>query len=622
MPGRAGWQVGARLMSYLVLARKYRPRTFTDLVGQEQVSRTLKNALTTGRVAHAYLFSGPRGVGKTTAARLLAMALSCQEAEVGARPCGQCENCLEIQSGQAVDVIEVDGASNRGINEIRDLRETVKYLPAKSRYKVYIIDEVHALTKDAFNALLKTLEEPPPHVVFIFATTETHKVLPTILSRCQRYDFRRIRVEDISARLAYVAEMEKIEAEPEALELIARQAEGGLRDSLSLMDQAIAASEGLLTAEAVRRSLGLIDQALVRRVVLSTLEGEAAPALGALDEAYLRGYDFKDLGVKVLEYIRGLTLIRVDRKNAELLNLTETEENDFAAQAEKYSLETLNRQFDAWLKFQRDLGYSQQPRWLLEAQVIRLAHLAPVTPMAELVEKLGKLLAVNPPPQRPATTIAAPSAVPIAVARPAAAYQQPAAAPATPEAKAPPAPKTMAEMAEMAESPAPAAATETAAAVPGDVPEDQRAANWEQFVGLYGGELDEYSKSLLKGAGAVAYTPQAVSLLLSPTVGLGTITRRHLEKTLPPLLERALGQKPNLTLEQAADPTLDHDFIADRLEEFKKTPEAKALMEELPGGFVTFRPGATIPDDLEASESPEEEESAEAETAETQETDD
>ncbi len=398
-------------MSYLVLARKYRPRTFADLVGQEQVSRTLKNALATGRVAHAYLFSGPRGVGKTTAARLLAMALSCRAEKISDRPCGLCENCLEIQSGQAVDVIEVDGASNRGINEIRDLRETVKYLPAKSPYKVYIIDEVHALTKDAFNALLKTLEEPPPHVVFIFATTETHKVLPTILSRCQRYDFRRIKVEDIAARLARVAEMENIEAEPEALELIARQAEGGLRDSLSLMDQAIAAAGGQLTAEGVRRSLGLIDQALVREALLATLEGEAATALAALDEAYLRGYDFKDLGLKFLEYARGLTLIKVSRQNAELLNLTETEEKDFAEQAGKYSLETLHRQFDSWLNFQRELGYSRQPRWLLEAQIIRLAHLAPVTKVAELVERLGKLLSQNPPP-RPSAPPAAPVAPP------------------------------------------------------------------------------------------------------------------------------------------------------------------------------------------------------------------
>ena len=199
-------------MSYLVLARKYRPRTFADLIGQEQVSRSLKNALASGRVAHAYLFAGPRGVGKTTAARLLAMSLTCLAESPPDRPCGHCANCLEIQDGRAVDVIEVDGASSRGINEIRELRETVSYLPAKSRSKVYIIDEVHALTKDAFGALLKTLEEPPAHVVFIFATTDAHKMPATILSRCQRYDFRRIRVTDIAGRLARVAELENIPA--------------------------------------------------------------------------------------------------------------------------------------------------------------------------------------------------------------------------------------------------------------------------------------------------------------------------------------------------------------------------------------------------------------------------
>ena len=559
-------------MSYLVLARKYRPQTFADLVGQEQVSRTLKNALATGRVAHAYLFSGPRGVGKTTAARLLAMALSCLAEDVGQRPCGHCENCLEIQSGQAVDVIEVDGASNRGINEIRDLRETVKYRPAKSRYKVYIIDEVHALTKDAFNALLKTLEEPPDHVVFIFATTETHKVLPTILSRCQRYDFRRIRVEDIVGRLAKVAELEGIQAETEALEIIARQAEGGLRDSLSLMDQAIAAGGGTLSAEDVRRSLGLIDQALVRKAVRGCLDGQAAEALSALDEAYLRGYDFKDLGGKILEYIRGLTLVKVDRQNAALMNVTETEEADFIEFSQAHSLETLHRHFDAWLKFQRDLNYSPQPRWLLEAQVIRLSQLAPLLPVSELVERLGRLLAQNPPP-RPPQGYAPASAAQIPPARP---LPPVSASRAEPEAGPP-------EL--------PAAATSP-----------KQSFSWEDFQKQIQG-LDDYTRDLLKGVRPETWGPEAVTLLLRQREPLAKVLIQHLEKSLRPILQNAFGRQVELSFSQpgALEPLAD--LSVERLAALKKTPEAQALMEALEGTFVAFLPGQTeIPDESDEEE--------------------
>jgi DNA polymerase-3 subunit gamma/tau len=541
-------------LSYLVLARKYRPRTFDDLVGQEQVSRTLRNALATGRVAHAYLFSGPRGVGKTTAARLLAMSLSCLAGDVGRRPCGECENCLEIQGGRAVDVIEVDGASNRGINEIRDLRETVKYLPAKGRYKVYIIDEVHALTKDAFNALLKTLEEPPPHVVFIFATTETHKVLPTILSRCQRYDFRRIRVEDISARLSRVAELEGLEAEPEALEIIARQAEGGLRDSLSLMDQAIAAGGGRLTAEDVRRSLGLIDQALVGTIVRETLAGRAAGALAALDEAYLRGYDFKELGGKILERLRGLTLLKVDRGSAALLNITETEENDFLELARSYSLENLHRHFDAWLKFQRDLSYSPQPRWLLEAQVIRLAQLAPLMPVSELVEKLGRLLSRDPPPR-------------VAPVRSAGA----------PAARSAP---SRSEMAGPEGGPG------------GEGPEELAGLGWGDFADKILPRMGAAARDLLAGARAGAWSGQAVTLELPPGESLGQVIRASLEEELQPWLMKIFGARPVLTLNRTVPEGRDGELAAERLKEIRETPEARALLAELPGDFVAFLPGA------------------------------
>ncbi len=547
-------------MSYLVLARKYRPTTFADLVGQQQVSRTLQNALATGRIAHAYLFSGPRGVGKTTAARLLAMSLSCLAEKVEERPCGRCSSCLEIQAGQAVDVIEVDGASNRGINEIRDLRETVKYLPAKGRYKVYIIDEVHALTKDAFNALLKTLEEPPAHVVFIFATTETHKVLPTILSRCQRYDFRRIRTEDIAARLAEVARLEGLKAEPEALEIIASQGEGGLRDALSLMDQAIAAGGGEITAQSVQQSLGLIDQSLVRRLVEEILAGQAAEALRSLDEAYGRGYDFKDLGSKILQWVRALTLMRVDRKNAALMNLTENEERALAETCARHSLPTLNRHFDSWLKFQRQLQYNPQPRWLMEAQVIALAEQAPLLPMAELLERLGRLLAENPPPR-------------------------PAASPAAPAPPFSPAPA----------SPAPFAPEAAPPLVEDAPPADQSSpspppSNWNNFWQSQRDSLDSVTNTLLRGARPLAFGPQRVELLLAPEAELSATTEKMLQASLGSALAKALGGKPELILRRDESRDLEQARLKEKLQTIQNSPQARALMEAIPGRFVEYQP--------------------------------
>ena len=378
-------------MSYVVLARKYRPRHFTDLIGQTHVTRPLMNALESGRLAQAYLFAGARGVGKTTAARILAMALNCRS-QGRERPCGDCPTCLRIIEGQDMDVFEIDGASNRGINEIRELRETVKYLPSQGDYKVYIIDEVHMLTKEAFNALLKTLEEPPAHVVFIFATTEAHKVLPTILSRCQRYDFKRIGVDDIVGRLEWIARAEDISIGPAPLRLIAREADGSLRDALSLFDQTIAFSGTSVSDEDVAEALGLIDRTLIKGMAEALLAGDAGQGLDILDRVYNFGHDTKDFAAQVRDYFRALLVVKISSEAARILDLLEDELVEFRQMAEGISLETLNFHFNAWLEVQESLHRSTQPRLVLEALIIRLAQVEPLQPLAEMAARLEALL--------------------------------------------------------------------------------------------------------------------------------------------------------------------------------------------------------------------------------------
>lgn len=382
-------------MSYLVLARKYRPKVFADVAGQEHVTRTLANALLSGRVAHAYLFAGARGVGKTTVARILAMAVNCRAEED--RPCGVCDSCVEISEGQAVDVFEIDGASNRGIDEIRDLRETVKYLPSKSAYKVYIIDEVHMLTIQAFNALLKTLEEPPAHVIFIFATTEAHKVPPTILSRCQRYDFKRIPLADIVARVEEIAASEGVRIGPGPVRLIARESEGSLRDALSLFDQVITFAGAEVSEEIAAEALGLADQALISSLARALLAGDAGQALDLLDQVYNYGHDLKDFATQVLEYFRALIVAKVSGEPEKVLEILDAELGEIKEIAAGASLETLNYFFQALLSVQDPLRRSTHPRLVFEALLVRLAQVEPVQPLAELTARLESLLGAAGP---------------------------------------------------------------------------------------------------------------------------------------------------------------------------------------------------------------------------------
>ena len=306
-------------MDYTALYRKYRPRRFQDLVGQEHIARTLLNAVKNDKIAHAYLFCGPRGTGKTSAAQIMSRAVNCLE-PVGNEPCGSCEACRRILAGNSLDILEIDAASNRGIDEMRELRERVKYTPAQEKYKVYIIDEVHMLTTEAFNALLKTLEEPPNHVIFILATTEPHKVPVTVISRCQRFDFHRIGQNAIVKHLADICQKEQVDATADALELIARRAEGGLRDAISLLDQCIVASEGTITLQTISRVLGIVDEAFVAKMAVAIAQCNAVAVMKGVDILSSEGRDLRQFLQQLLEYVRQQLLYGISRKSKAVIS--------------------------------------------------------------------------------------------------------------------------------------------------------------------------------------------------------------------------------------------------------------------------------------------------------------
>ncbi len=361
-------------MSYLVLARKWRPQRFEDIVGQSHVTTTLSNAIRTGRVAHAYLFTGSRGVGKTTTARILAKALNCEQGPT-VTPCNKCSSCLEITASNSMDVLEIDGASNRGIDEIRDLRENVKYTPTQGRRKVYIIDEVHMLTKEAFNALLKTLEEPPAHVVFIFATTESHKVPMTILSRCQRFDFRRIDTAAIVAHLRTMLEGESVTADDECLYILARKSEGSLRDAISLLDQLIAFGGGALTAADARQVLGLVDESAYFRAMDLVRARDQAAALDLVAEASAGGLDLQEFTAGWLGHLRILLLVAGGAADAGLSGMPGELRDRYLSQAKAWDGRDLARIIRLLIDAEAAMKRSSQPRLVLEIACVRLCAL-------------------------------------------------------------------------------------------------------------------------------------------------------------------------------------------------------------------------------------------------------
>jgi DNA polymerase-3 subunit gamma/tau len=372
---------------YLVIARKYRPKTFEQVIGQDHLVTTLKNAIALNRIGHAYLFTGPRGVGKTSMARIFAKALNCKNGPTPT-PCGECQTCLEIENARSLDVFEIDGASNRGIDEIRALRENVKFAPALGKYKVYIIDEVHQITPDGFNALLKTLEEPPAHVKFIFATTSAHKVPATIVSRCQRFDFRRIPIARIVSVIGEICKKEKIKVDDEALFVIAKAADGSLRDSESILDQMIASSEGKITKSQVMNSLGALEEERLLELMETLGQKDAAGALRILDRILNEGKDPALFLEKFLEHIRNLLFLKVSDKLAELIDATESYREALRTQAARFSRGDLFYFFSVITHALQTLKRFEMKRVPLEIALVKLAHQVPMEDISKLLENL------------------------------------------------------------------------------------------------------------------------------------------------------------------------------------------------------------------------------------------
>lgn len=376
------------------MARKWRPQSFTDVVGQAHITQTLTNALKNQRLPHALLFTGPRGTGKTSSARILAKALRCPNA-VGFVPCNECDSCQEIATGSSIDVIEIDGASNNGVDAIRELRDTVAFMPSRGKYKIYIIDEVHMLSTSAFNALLKTLEEPPPHVIFIMATTEAHKIPQTILSRCQRFDFRRIPTRQITEHLQVICEHEKVSAEEEALWLIARQGDGSMRDSQSLLDQVITFANGPLTRSNVVEILGLTDRALLFETLNALIDRNTQATLKVIEKIASAGFEPHLYSQDLLEMIRNLLLIKVSEAQAvQIIEMPDSELQALSDMSQKLSEEDIHMLFDMALKGGNDIPRAQDPRIVLEVTLLRMASAPKLVDLKTLLQQ-GLPLSAN-----------------------------------------------------------------------------------------------------------------------------------------------------------------------------------------------------------------------------------
>jgi DNA polymerase-3 subunit gamma/tau len=397
-------------MSYQVLARKYRPQKFSEVIGQEHVTRTLRNALEQQRIAQGYIFSGHRGIGKTTVARILAMALNCRKFDKPTpEPCGVCESCTEIRAGSSVDVVEIDAATNRGIDEIRELRDAVRYRPARDRFRVYILDEAHQITDAAFNALLKTLEEPPGHVVFMMATTQPEDIPQTIRSRCQHFSFHAVRFEDIVGQLRAIAQKERIEVEDDVLALLAEAGDGSMRDALSILDQAVASSGGKLTAESVRGLVGTVSSETLEELMSAVARNSSEETLRLLDRVLNQGQNPTHFTRQLVRFLRNAVVAKVAGADAALLQISSDERKRVARAAEQFSEEDLARFLQILLRTHGELFYKREQRFHLELGVLKMVHAQRLLPLEQILsDEPSRVPAAGPTMSRERTSVSAP----------------------------------------------------------------------------------------------------------------------------------------------------------------------------------------------------------------------
>lgn len=575
-------------MSYLVLARKWRPQQLQEILGQDHVTRTLTNALASGRIAHAFLFTGARGVGKTSAARILAKALCCERSgQPTPTPCGECTACVEIAEGRATDVFEIDAASNTGVANVREIIDNVRYLPSKTRFKIYIIDEVHMLSTGAFNALLKTLEEPPPHVKFILATTDVHKVPVTILSRCQRYDFRRIALGKVAERLSAILTAEGIEHEPSALYAVARESEGSMRDAQSILEQVLTYADGTrLDGSRVREALGVADQAVLDEVIASLLGRQPGRVIELVKDVHDRGLDLARFAGALVELVRDLLLARLLADPRSVLDRPSDEITQLVQRAKEIDPQSLERLFDRLAEIVETVAESPFPRYALEVHLASLAETPPRVDLEALVKKLDRLEGALA--AAPASATVAPGGAASRPFRP-------------PELRSDPTPPAARQDA----PPPPVSPPPVSPAV--SPPRD--GASFSDFVAVV--RKKRPSLSSLLQVRPLAFSAGAVELGCETSFDESQLThvdtKRFLEGVLAELFGRptelrvrriAKGEAPAAPVEAAPMPaTLSEteeaeraERRADKIRDAKDRPAVRALMQELGASVAKVRP--------------------------------